>query len=169
MQSNFNFKEIEIECPVLDKNKILKKLSDAGIQINDYAKEIIYSEFFNPADHPQTHIITETEIRHIGLTEGGTFTEIENAMRKVKLDFCPLEIAPYIRLKYKDQKESVVKSTHESPPDSIVIFSKPLINNDEFPKGFYIRNYEGYLRLRAYKCSEDYFWKPDTVMIFLKD
>lgn len=130
--------------------------------------EIFDSENFNTKDLPQTLTVAETEIKYIGLPDGGTFPEIEKAIKKINLDYCPVEIAPFIRLNYMNQKESKLNSTHENPPDSIVVFSKPFINSDDFPKGFYIRNYEGYLRLRGYKCSEDYLWKPNARMIFLK-
>lgn len=168
MSSNKKFKEVKIDCPNPGKTGLLKKLLDADIKMNEYAMEIFNSENFNIKNLPLTLTVIETEIRHIGLPEGGTFQKIKKAMRKINLEYCPVEVAPFIRLAYKNQKESKIKSIHENPPDSIVIFSKPLINNDDFPKGFYIRNYEGYHWLRAYKCSDDFLWKPNARMFFLK-
>ncbi|PRY34402.1 hypothetical protein CLV58_1176 [Spirosoma oryzae] len=157
--------EIEIINQNLDKEDLLNKLSLSKIRINDYAKLIFDFPTFNYKNSEHKITIAQLTLSSLGLKNGGSFGEIEKAMKSNNFDFCPLEFAPYIRLYYQSQKPSEIIVKNQHPQDSILIFSKPLIMDDNFPKGFYIRNIENTLWLRAYICSDDYFWKPETEII----
>lgn len=133
-------KERSIRNQKLDKDTLLKVLSESQIQISDYAKMIFDSPDYNFMDSTDIINIAEMKVSELGLPGGGDFDDIKNAMKKNKLDYCPIEYAPYIRLPYNSQPSSEILSKNQHPPDSILIFSKPLVMSDEFPKGFYIRN-----------------------------
>lgn len=144
-------------------------LSESQIQINDYAKMIFDSPDYNFMNSTDIINIIEIKVGELGLPGGGNFDDIKNAMQKNKLDYCPIEYAPYIRLEYNSQASSEISYKNQHPPDSILIFSKFLVMSDEFPKGFYIRNINNTLWLRAYTCSGDYVWGPETVLILRKE
>lgn len=151
-----------------NKEVLLNKLFLRGIKINEYANLIFDSPNYNYKNSAHQITIVQLTLNELGLCHGGNFGQIEKAMKEKKLDYCPLEFAPYIRLHYTAQKISNINTKNEHPPDSILIFSEPLIRNDEFPKGFYIRNIAGTLWLRAYICAEEYVWTPNTELILQK-
>ena len=154
-----------IEMDGLSKSELLKKLDDSKIALNDYARIIFDSSEFDTAQNCSVTII-ECSLLDIGLPSGGNFESIRNAIELVNLSYCPVSLAPYVRLKYKDQSPSNIQTVHQHPHGSITIFSKPLSDDDDFPKGFYLRNYDGKLWLRGYTCSNDYYWQPNDRMIF---
>lgn len=160
--------EIEIKNQNLDKETLFDKFLSSKIKTNNYAKLIFEHPNFNYKSTENKIILIQLTLNNLGLKNGGNFKQIETMMKTKNFDFCPLEFAPYIRLHYISQKPSKIKSSNQHPPNSILIFSKPLIMSDDFPKGFYIRNIEDTLWLRAYICSDDYCWEPETEIIFRK-
>lgn len=154
-----------IEMEGLSKAELLKKLDDSKIALNDYARMIFDSSEFDTAQNCPVTII-ECSLSDIGLPSGGNFESIRNAIELVNLSYCPVGLAPYVRLSYKDQPPSDIQTVHQNPHGSITIFSKPLSEDDDFPKGFYLRNYNGKIWLRGYTCSNDYYWQPSDRMIF---
>lgn len=155
-----------------DKEALLEKLEQSGVKLNKYAYEIFQSTLFQPSASDYTAIVTELTLAEIGLKFGGDFEKIRNCIAAFGLSYCPLELVPYIRLRrlhYKDQSEPEEKKWGKAPPNSITIFSKPLLESDDFPKGFYIRTINGTPWLRGYQCSADYVWDSNVRMIFKKD
>lgn len=150
----------------LDKKKLLRKLNDENIYLNEFAYELINCSLFNLKNLNDTTSVIELSLQNIGLTYGGNFSDIESAIRNSNIISCPIELAPYLRLQYTNQPESKVITEKQHPDESVIIFSKPIIRNDEFPKGFYLRNYDGKLWLRGYRCSEDYVWNAKDRMLF---
>ncbi|WP_166923836.1 helicase [Flavobacterium poyangense] len=155
-----------IKSEGLNKEQLLQKLKQSQIGLNEYAHQIFESDLFEPSLSSYEVSLTELSIAEIGLKKGGNFEDIKKCIKTLNLSYCPLEIAIYARLLFKDQLESEEKKSNQAPPGSITFFSKPLSKNDTFPKGFYIRNNDGILWLRGYICSEDYVWKPSDRMIF---
>ena len=161
------YKELTIKSLGLTRDLLLQKLVNEHIHLNEYAHQLFKTDSFNNQPKKGDTIkIVEVALEDIGLRTGGTFAEIEVAMDKLNLTHCPLEFAPYIRLTYTDQKSSMIKSINRHPPGAIKIFSKPVLENEDFPRGFYIRNIDGLLWLRGYKCSLDYQWDSKDRMIF---
>lgn len=156
-----------IENEGLSTAGILQKLQAAGIGLNEYAWKIFNSPFFNPSLQPYSATILECAVLELGLTDGGNFAQISQAIEHLHLTYCPAELAPYIRLAYMHQPASTIQTVHQSPPGAITVFSKPLQEEDDFPKGFYLRNYDHTIWLRGYTCDNNYHWKPVDRMIFL--
>lgn len=153
----------------LSKDKLMEKLEQSGVELNDYAYELFQSDLYKPSTITYTATVVELTLAEIGLTIGGNFGEIRSCIQSLGLLYCPLELASYIRLhklhdkELSDRREKVLG---KAPPGSITIFSEPLVNDDDFPKGFYIRTINGVPWLRGYRCSEDYVWDPGDRMIF---
>lgn len=156
----------------LEKDKLLEKLQQSGMRLNEYANEIFQSPLYSPSAFSYTATVVELSLADIGLMSGGSLGEIRNCMEVFGLSYCPLELAPYIRLSKlydKDQTELEEKKWGKAPPNSITIFSEPVLKDDNFPKGFYIRTINGNPWLRGYRCSADYVWDPNDRMIFKMD
>jgi hypothetical protein len=150
----------------LNKAQLLQKLKEAQIGLNEYAHTLFNSDLFQPSLLSSEVNLIELSMSEIGLKNGGNFEDIKKHLKALNLSHCPLEIAIYVRLKFKDQLESDEKKSNKTPPGSITFFSKPLSEEDDFPKGFYIKNTNGTLWLRGYICSEDYIWEANDRMIF---
>ncbi|MDQ1097603.1 MULTISPECIES: hypothetical protein [Chryseobacterium] len=160
--------EIKIINQNLSREALFHALKSAGIPTNAYADLIFNHPAYNYTDAEKEISIAELTLHDLGLKDGGNFKQIEEAVQLSGYSYCPLEAAPYIRMHYRSQKIAQPKTESGHPPDSILIFSKPMLHSDDFPKGFYLRNIEGILWLRAYIASDDYFWEPDTQLIVKK-
>ena len=87
------------------------------------------------------------------------------------LSLCPLELAPHLRLQYLDQPEGYSghpPSQHRAPPGSITVASAQLSEDDDLPKGFYLRRIEGVLWLRGYRCGAEHIWSPEDHFVFCR-
>lgn len=160
------FNKIEIQFGGNSKKELLKKLKSSGILLNNFAERIFSSEYFKVSGHPQQISLTEIKVKDLGFSVGATTPQIQKHLKKFGLSVCPLEIAPYLRMNYINQKEIKCETKNQNPPGSLTVFSKVLSKDDNFPKGFYLRKIDGKLWLRGYICTLDYIWKPDDKLIF---
>ena len=96
-------------------------------------------------------------------------TDICAAARQHGLAVCPLELGPHLRLALLDQEEGALgraQTEHRAPPGSLTVVSHPLSDDDETPKGFYLRRIEGELWLRGYRSWAGHIWQPEDVLVF---
>ncbi len=84
------------------------------------------------------------------------------------MGLCPPELGPYLRLEYLDQPEGNFGSSmqHQAPSGSITIASEVLTEDEDFPKGFYLRRINGELWLRGYRADHLHVWNPGDHFIF---
>ena len=160
---------VKIEFGGVSKTDLLQKLNEAGILLNEFAGIIFSNELFQTSKAKKTILITDVFIKDLGFPQGATSPQIREHIKNVGLSECPIELAPYLRLKLRDQPEisADLSLKNQSPLDAITIFSDPLIEDDNFPKGFYLRKMEGKLWLRGYTSYDEYVWKPNDKMVFM--
>lgn len=145
------------------KEDLLKRLIAEGIHLNEYAKILLSSDVFEASPSEEAADIVELSVQDLGFTNGATFEEIFSRIEHLHLNLCTLEIGPYLRLNYLGQQEETETGKNKAPKGSITIFSKIEKQEDEeFPKGFYIRKIDGRLWLRGYVCPIDYLWPPEA-------
>ena len=153
----------EINYGGITKEELFTRLINEKIYLNEYAKVLITSDIFVTSFQKRIANIVELSIHDLGFENGATFTEIIQKIQKYGFMLCPLEIGPYLRLSYMDQKEEIESGKNKAPKGSITIFSKiEKEQEEEFPKGFYIRKMDGKLWLRGYVCPMDYLWEPQA-------
>jgi hypothetical protein len=95
--------------------------------------------------------------------------QIERAALASGLQLAPLELAPHLRLQWRGQAEGRVgqaATRHRAPPGSLTVVSLPPVDDDAFPKGFYLRRIDGVLWLRGYRAAAGHQWQPDDRLIF---
>ena len=158
-----------VEYGGFSKVVLLEKLRAGGMMLNEFAEIIFSSEFFQTSNKEKSIEIIEISIKELGFPKGATMLEIKNTLKKLGLSECPLELAAYLRLLLTDQREIKVinQEKNKNPPGSLTVFSKPIIDDEDFPKGFYLRKINGELWIRGYKCSmNDYVWEPNDRFIF---
>lgn len=147
----------------LSKEDLLKRLIAENIHLNEYAVALWKSDAFVVSPREEIAEIVELSVHDLEFTDGATFEEIFCRIKQLGLYLCPLEIGPYLRLSYMDQEEEVETGKNKAPKGSITIFSKlEKTQDEEFPKGFYIRKIDGKLWLRGYICPIDYIWAPEA-------
>ncbi|CAM3844257.1 helicase [Mucilaginibacter galii] len=160
--------KIDVEYGGISKGELLEILIRSDIQLNEFAKLIFSSNLFPTITTKKTVLVIILTIEQLGFPEGATILEITKHINRIGLTYCPLEVGPNLRLQLKDQQEisGHFHVKYQSPLDAITIFSKPIIDDNDFPKGFYLRKIEGQLWLRGYTCTSDHMWNPKDMMAF---
>jgi hypothetical protein len=161
-----------VRCGGVAKSDLLERLARAGVELNDYARILFGSEGFVPSGEAFTASIVETSPAGLGLTTRMTLPRIVDAAIARGWRPCPLELGPHLRLQYPDQAERPTdqpQRRHQAPLGSLTVVSAPLVDEDDFPKGFYLRRIDGKPWLRGYICSMQYEWQPDDRLVFRAD
>lgn len=158
-----------IEVGGLTKSELLQKLRTHSFMLNEYAEKIFSNDKFTTSEK-KFHIKTvELTVKDLGFFEGATMPQLFKRAKELGLKLCPLELGPHLRIKYLDQREGdVVNITrqNQAPSGSVTIASEILSEDDDFPKGFYLRNIDGVLWLRGYIADHLHVWNPEDHFIF---
>jgi hypothetical protein len=157
-----------IEVGGLTKSQLTQKLQQHAISLNEYGERLLAAGEFTTFETSYCLVTVELTVRDLGFPEGATLPELYNQAKELGLDLCPLDAGPYIRLGYLDQAEGNLgnPSLHEAPVGSITIASDIVHQDDDFPKGFYLRKIDGVLWLRGYIADDLHVWNPDDHFIF---
>ena len=147
---------LEIEFGGVEKEKLLQKLLDDGIQLNDYAKMIFEHQAFTTSLEAEKVQLVKVNLSDLELDDSCTYDEFENRVEELGLKLCPLELAAFLRLKYRDQPEGPY----------LKVASPRLEVSYEFPKGPYLRNIDKVLWLRGYRADGFEGW-PDNYSFVL--
>lgn len=150
------FKEIGVGG--ISKGQLLEELVSVGIQFNAYAKILFENPAFTPPATIQRLSLVKVKPSDLGLQNPYSLeTAIRHASR-FGLSPCPLYLAAFLRLNFLDQ-----------PEGPYLTVASPLLTSDEnYPTGFYIRNFENSLWLRGYRAIGDCDHPIDNEFVFLK-
>ena len=149
--------------------ELLEELRRNAISMNESAERIFASERFTTSADPYSVTTVELTVQDLGFPRGATTAEIVARAGALGLGLCPIELGPHLRLQCLDQPEGYwgqPERTHQAPSGSITIVSEPLDDDDDFPKGFYLRRIKGVLWLRGYRSGPEHVWQPDDHLIF---
>jgi hypothetical protein len=145
-------------------------LSENHIQINDSAERLLADERFPTS--PLTRMIRciELDLADLGLVDGATSDRLLATAQAAGLQACPLELAVYLRLQYRDQAEGFWGQAvleQQAPSGSLTVISEPISADPEFPKGFYLRKIKGELWLRGYRAWPEHVWQAHNRLLFM--
>lgn len=165
------------DCPVitkiidiggLTKFQLIQKLQQHSILLNEYGERLLSNDKFTTSETKYTLKTVELTVRNLGFPNGATLPQIFRRANELGVDLCPLEAGPYIRLEYLEQPEGNTgnHSQQQAPFGSITIASEIVNEDDDFPKGFYLRKINGVLWLRGYLADYLHVWNPDDHFIF---
>lgn len=166
------------DCPVITKTieiggltkwELIQKLQQHSIAMNPYGEKLLSDDKFATSETKYSLKIVELSVREIGFPDGATMPELYKQANQLGLELCPLELGPYLRLEYLDQAEGKSGNTlqqNQAPSGSITIASEIVSDDDDFPKGFYLRKIDGVLWLRGYLADDLHIWNPDDQFIF---
>ncbi len=150
------FKKISIGG--LTKDQLVTRLVEAGIQFNEYAKILFDHPSFSPSHTSEKVNLAKITLSDLGMGNPCSFREIIGRASALGLELCPLYCATFLRLEYLDQPEG---------PYLTVISAKPQ-HDENYPNGFYLRNFNKILWLRGYRATDFCEWPMDNEFIFLK-
>jgi hypothetical protein len=151
------------------KPDLLSQLQRAGVRLNDAAQVLFADDRFTTSAVTSLTEIAQLPVSSLGLRTGGTIAQIVECASAMGLSPCPLELGPHFRLQYTDQPEGFLgqpPSQHCAPPGSVTVASAPLGDDEDTPKGFYLRRIEGTLWLRGYRSWAGHRWSPEDVFVF---
>lgn len=153
----------------LSKEELLAALRQAQVQMNAHAMELIQDERFETSAQPYQIEIALATPAGLGLAAGGNDAQLLDAAAGAGLHPCTLEVAPYLRLQTTEQAEDHgvdTRTERGAPRGSITVASLPPSDDEEFPRGLYLRRIDGQLWLRAYRSWPGHLWSPDDVFAF---
>jgi hypothetical protein len=159
----------KIEVGGLTKSQLIQKLQKYSILMNEYGEKLIADNKFTSSDAKYNLHTIELTVGNLGFSDGATTAQIFKKASELGLELCPLELGPYLRLEYLDQPEGYSGKPlqrNQAPSGSITIASEKLSEEDDFPKGFYLRRINGVLWLRGYNADDLHVWNPNDHFIF---
>ena len=151
------------------KTELRGRMGRAGVALNGYAEELFASGLFVVSEKRYSLDIVEASVEGLGFPQGAVMGEILARAGGLGLGLCPLELGPWLRLEYLDQPEGNAgrpARPGQAPLGAITIVSAALVEDDGFPKGFYLRRIDGVLWLRGYRSGPAHIWSPDDRLIF---
>ncbi len=146
---------------------LLEALRTAGVLLNASAKSLLEHVVFDDVEIEDLQIV-ERNVGELGFPHGATLSELLNAARERGLHMCPTPTGPYLRLSMFDQEAAPdpIMSSGRAPSGSLTVASAPLRNDDDYPKGFYLRVVDGVPWLRGYVCTDEHIWSAHDLLAF---
>lgn len=158
-----------VEVGGLSKSQLIQKLKQYSILMNEYGEKLFTADNFTTSDKKYSLQTVELTVGDLGFPDGANTDRIFKRAEELGLKLCPLELGPYLRMVYLDQTEGYSEDSlqqQQAPSGSITIASEKLTEDDNFPKGFYLRRINGVLWLRGYRADHLHIWNPNDHFIF---
>lgn len=158
---------LEVSVGGLSRAELRRALTSRNINLNAHAETLLGADVFDRGA-PRVVTVTERTVAALGGAEGATLPEILELAREGGLLTCPADTGPYLRLTLNDQATSAdsVMSTGRAPEGSLTIASAPLSDDDDYPKGFYLRVVDGRPWLRGYRCDDEHIRSGGDRFVF---
>jgi hypothetical protein len=151
--------------------ELLGDLKKSGVELNELGLRLLTSAAFKAPETCGPLVTVELKVRDLGFPHGARIFDIFRIAAERGLSLCPMELGPYLRLQHLAQPEGFLGQPiyrHRAPPGSITIASASPAEDDDFPKGFYLRCIKGVQWLRGYKSDAEHVWNPDDHLVFCK-
>jgi len=97
------FKTIKLGTGLKTADDFRKAIRDSGMQIGDWANEILGKPAFTAATEETEIDLVAKSVAELGFKDRATREQIYNRAKEIGLDLCPVEVGPQLRLQYKDQ------------------------------------------------------------------
>jgi hypothetical protein len=153
----------------LTKAALLGALQHAGVELNEIGRTLFAHPGFTTAGEVSTIETVELAVADLAGPAGADMATILERADTRGLAPCPLELGPHLRLQYRDQPEGQAgeaPTRHRAPPGSITVVSLPLSDDEDVPKGFYLRRIGGALWLRGYRSGAQHVWSAHDRLLF---
>lgn len=151
----------------LARADLLDALAKAGVLLNGSARTLLDDGVFDHARGEAVEVAVRT-VGELGFRQGVALPQLSAAAGERGLELCPAATGPYLRLSMLGQAAAPdsVLSNGRAPSGSVTVASVPLREDDEYPRGFYLRVIDGVPWLRGYHCTSQYKWSPQDAFAF---
>lgn len=151
------------------RHVVLQSLRERGVRLNAHAETLLEHPAFDDPESQDLRFVERT-VHQLGLSTGGTQSQLFDAARTQGLSLCPLITGPFLRLATLDQHNAPdsVLSAGRAPSGAIHIASEPLSDDVAYPKGFYLRAVDDEAWLRGYRCDDTYEWGPEQRLVLVQ-
>ncbi len=150
----------------LSRDELTHRLRDGGVQVNAHAETLLADDVFDAADPATTLRVVTRTVADLGLHDGAPLSRVIEAVRENGFELCPATTGPYLRLLLTQRSvQGAVQKQGRAPSGSLTVLSRPLRDDDEYPKGFYLRVVDGVSWLRGYRCDDQHRWAPHDVLV----
>lgn len=158
----------EVTVGGLSREELSARLSAEGILLNPHAETLMTGSAFDDVLAGERVTIAVRSLVDLGLIDGATLSQIYARAEAQGLRLCPQVTGPYLRLAIRDQAAApdAVLSSGRAPSGSLTVATLAPWDDDELPKGFYLRVIEGQVWLRGYRCDDEHIWSPDDQFAF---
>lgn len=161
--------DIVLDIGTLSRSALTAALGARGVGLNQYADMLLSHEAFGAPAQRSLRVVA-LPVRDLGLPDGARLSQVFAAADGLGLGLLPPETGPYLRLAMVDQASAPdsVMSAGRAPTGAITVASQPLSDDDEYPKGFYLRTVDGRPWLRGYLCDDEHRWASTDEFAFEK-
>ena len=159
----------EVRVGGVEKPELLQRLRVSGVQLNRAAEMLFDDGRFVPLGQSQVMDIAAVSVADLGFEQGASYGQLTARALESGLVECPLELGPHLRLQFRDQPEGSrgqPATHHRAPSGAITIASPALDEQEDTPKGFYLRRIDGVLWLRGYWSWPGHVWRPEDLLVF---
>lgn len=160
-------RRLEISVGGLSRRQLIDALSAQGIQLNGHAETLMRDVIFEEQASRQV-AVTERTVAELGFPHGATLTQILDSAPQLGLMPCAADTAPFLRMALNEQAASrdSLMSSGSAPDGALTVAAVALSQDNEYPKGFYLRVVDGQAWLRGYQCDDEHIWSADDRFIF---
>jgi hypothetical protein len=148
----------EIVTGGLTREQLLDRLAENKVRFNGYAERLFRHPAFSPGETRERAELVTLTLPDLGLPNPCSFPAIAGKGSALGLRLCPLPLGAFLRLAYLDQPEGPYLTVASPAPES----------DEDYPKGFYLRRYDGAVWLRGYRASGACEWPAGGAFVFLK-
>ena len=152
------------------RRELREALAEGGVRCNAYAETLLEHGCFD-GHSAQSVVVIQRTVGELGLRSGGSLSQILAAAQNQGLLLCPPDTGPYLRLAMTDQEQAPdsVLSAGRAPTGAVHVASAPLReDDDEYPKGFYLRVVDGVSWLRGFRCADEYRHPSESTFAFCR-
>jgi hypothetical protein len=153
----------------MSKPELIDELVNHGIELNEAGRDLFAHNGFTTSAIPSSIETIEITVSNLGYAQGAAIADISKRAISLGLSLCPLELGPHFRLQYLDQPEGQNErpvTKHKAPFGSLTIVSPEISEDDDIPKGFYLRRMNDVLWLRGYWSGPNHIWNPEDHLVF---
>lgn len=137
--------------------ELLQELKEQRIQFNPFALQLFEDQLIQTKQRVQTLTLSITTPSELGAPFGATLAELLAHAALKGLEPCPLAVAPYLLL----QGISLTKDEY------ITLASLPLVQEETYPRGLYLRKLDDGAWLRGYRCDDAFIFPPSMKFVFI--
>ena len=158
---------LTLQVGTTSRPHLLAELERGGVQLNASARILLDDAVFDRPT-PQSVTVVQRSLKELGLTAGAALPLVFEAAQDQGLDLCPADTGPYLRLAWRTQPNApdAIMSNGRAPTGSVTVAASVLREDDEYPKGFYLRVIDHTRWLRGYRCDLTYAWDADDSFVF---